>query len=108
MSGDCNSLHRIAQCYFHTVLQDDEPRPAKKDISLLVTFITKPFSESHTFVMFKRGVNWYWFDYGVERRLDEDFDIAIQILKTDYQIIKGVEIKAYALQDIDFKVIKVG
>jgi len=103
--GDCNSLHRIAQVYFYCLQSGDN---IKSFHSLLVTFITKPFIKSHAFVLRDRGDAWYWFDYGIERPLDENLDIAINKLKVDYEIQKGVKILAYALQDINYKVIKVG
>ncbi len=105
--GDCNSIHRLWQVWYHI----------QGYTAYLITLKTKPFKNSHSFVVFQKpldngAIKWFMSDYGDEIELDSSFNVALTKLKEIYPKLdksytKGVQIKAMALQDINFKVIKV-
>ncbi len=105
--GDCNSLHRIIQVALHN----------RGQTSYLVTLWTKPFKNSHAFVLYQKNrldgaIIWTIRDYKEEIELDTSFSVALAKLKEIYpkrdkSYTKDVKIEAMALQDIDFKIKKV-
>lgn len=88
--GDCNSLHRLIQCFYHNLGYE----------TYLLTFLAKPFKKSHTTCIAFKDNNIYSIDYGQMIKYNIKDNI-IKLFENSY----NCKIKTYILQNINWKIV---